>query len=301
MSPIIRKILAIGVGLALMTGLVGCQPTTYTKSDNIIEALALSDVMGDSGTVVIDARSAEDYQKGHLEGAINLPPSMLSVSEPVAGLVAPLDQVEQVLGSFGITNESHVYVYDNNGGVYAGRIWWVLKLYGHEAVTVINNGESAIVKAELPLTKDVPSITTATYVGQAADEGIIASLEEVQSMIESQAGTVLDVRSQSEYDEGAIPGALLHSHSLNLYNDGSFKSARDIFLDYNDLGLDRDEPIILYCKTSFRATQTMLLLTEAGYTNVKVYDGAWVEWSTKDMPKEEAAPEQAQPSSQDAS
>jgi thiosulfate/3-mercaptopyruvate sulfurtransferase len=70
-------------------------------------------------------------------------------------------------------------------------------------------------------------------------------------------------------------------------------SSRDIGLFYKDLGLEKDETIILYCKTSFRATQTAALLQEAGYKNVKVYDGAWLEWESKvgvQTPTEGTAP-----------
>ncbi len=92
----------------------------------------------------------------------------------------------------------------------------------------------------------------------------------------------------------------MYPHTKNLYSDGTFKSARDTYLDYNDLGISKTEPVILYCKSSYRATQTLLLMEEAGYENVKVYDGAWLEWSTKDMPKAEKV-ETTTPSSQDAS
>ncbi|GKT30917.1 hypothetical protein ADUPG1_001750, partial [Aduncisulcus paluster] len=68
-------------------------------------------------------------------------------------------------------------------------------------------------------------------------------------------------------------------------------SGRTIELNYKDLGFDKDDEIILYCKSSFRAAQTAVLLEEAGYSNVKVYDGAWLEWSSQGMPSEEKTPE----------
>jgi len=256
--------------------------------------------MQDPQAVVIDARSADDYAKGHLQGAISLPPEKLSVSEPVPGLLAPAETIAATLGTAGISNTSKIYIYDNNQGVYAGRVWWVLKVFGHESARVVNGGESAILKAGLPLAADTTTLPAATYTTKPLNEGLFASKDEVKAAIDgSVPAVILDVRSTAEYEEGAIPTAILYSHTRNLYSDGTFKSARDIGLDYHDLGLKKDEPIILYCKTSFRATQTLLVLTEAGYTNVQVYDGAWVEWSANEAPAEK--PAQTVPSIQSAS
>lgn len=287
---------------ALILSLAGCMSTSYDQGVHVTEAEKLKTVISEPDVVVIDARSPEDYGKGHLQGAINLPPSELTVGIPVSGLIAPKAQVEKVLGEQGISNSTKLYIYDNNGGVNGSRLWWVLKVYGHEQVFVINNGEAAVVAAGLPLTADVPSRTPATYTAKEKNPQMIASLEEVKAITEgaSQA-KLLDVRTQAEFDEGAIPEALLYPHTKNLYKDGTFRSARDIYLNYKDLGLNREDEIILYCKTSFRATMTALLLNEAGYTNVKVYDGAWAEWSQSGLPQTGKPAEDIAPTAQDAS
>lgn len=302
MTQRVKKIVSVVLVLSLLAALSACVQTEYKDAMNVVEASALEAAMKDSNTVILDARSKEEYDNGHLEGAIHLPPSKLTVSEPVSGLIAPKETVEEVLGAAGISSDTTVYVYGSKGGVYAGRVWWVLKVYGHENVKVVNDGEDAIVGAKLNLTLDVPTVTPTTYTAKADNsESMIASLEDVQAIAEGNTeGCIIDVRSQAEFDEGAIPTAVLFPHTKNLYNDGTFKSARDIYLDYNDLGISKDEPVILYCKSSYRATQTLLLMEEAGYNNVKVYDGAWLEWSTKDMPKAEKV-ETTTPSSQDAS
>jgi thiosulfate/3-mercaptopyruvate sulfurtransferase len=296
-----KPILFICLLLSLILVLSGCNKTDYVESTGVIEAEALSELEAEGSVIIIDARTQEEYDKGHLVGAINLPPSELTISEPVAGLLAPKEMVETVLGDHGISQDSKVVIYDNAEGVYASRVWWVLKIYGHKDVKVVNNGEAAILANGLELTLDVPTITPTTYTATELDQSMIADVEEVKAMAEGTIeGCIVDVRSQAEYDEGAIPTAILYPHTKNLYQDGTFRSARDISLDYTDLGLKKDEPIILYCKTSFRATQTALLLNEAGFSNVKVYDGAWMEWSTKDMPTEEKV-EDTKPSTQDAS
>jgi len=302
MFLVIKKMIPLALIACFLLSSVGCTTTSYKDSNSIIEAEMLTDILAKENTVVIDARSPEEYDKGHLINAINLPPTLLTISEPVAGLIAPKETVEEVLGSLGISNQSDVYIYDNNGGVNAARVWWVLRIYGHENVRVINKGEVGIIEEKLQLTREVPKVKTVEYSATELDTSMIATIEEVEAVINGTSeACILDVRSQAEFDEGAIPTALLYPHTKNLYSDNSFKSERDIYLNYNDLGLERDELVIVYCKTSFRATQTALLLGEAGFTKVKVYDGAWSEWSLKDMPAEEKTEEKVTPSAQDGS
>jgi thiosulfate/3-mercaptopyruvate sulfurtransferase len=305
MKLMIKRVVSLALMTIMISSMVACNATKFEESDNLIEASTLVSLLSESDTIVIDARSEEDYNKGHIKGAINLPPSLLTISEPVSGMIAPKEQVEQVLGAHGISADSKVYIYDNAAGVYASRVWWVLKSYGHESVKVINNGETAIIALspdKLELTLDVPEVTAVTYTAKDFDLSTYASIDDVKAVIDGEVeACIIDVRSQAEYDEGAIPGAILYPHTSNLYADGSFRSGRDIYLDYNDLGIKRDEPVILYCKSSFRATQTLLLLQEAGYENVKVYDGAWLEWSMNDMPKEEKSEEVTTPSASDGS
>jgi len=302
MSLMIKRVISLGLIAVLLLSLVGCNTTEFKESDRIIEASEIATLLDDSTTVIIDARSSDEYEKGHLVGSINLPASKLTISDPVSGTIAPKEQVEEVLGANGISEDTNVIIYDNSGGVYSSRVWWVFKVYGHENVRVINNGQAGIVLEKLELTLEVPEVEATTYTASDMDTSMIATIDNVKSVVDGNTeACIIDVRSLAEYDEGAIPGAVLYPHTKNLYSDGTFRSARDTYLNYNDLGIKKDETVILYCKSSFRATQTTLLLMEAGYENVKVYDGAWLEWSTKDMPKEEKTEEKATPSTGDGS
>ena len=302
MSLMIKRVMSLGLIAVLLLSLVGCNTTEFKDSNRIIEASELAPLLDDSGTVIIDARSSDEYSKGHLVGSINLPPSLLTISDPVSGTIAPKEQVEEVLGANGITEDTMVIIYDNSGGVYSSRVWWVLTVYGHENVKVVNNGQASIVLEGLELTLDVPAVEAKTYSASEMNASMIATIDEVKDVVDGNVeACIIDVRSLAEYDEGAIPGAVLYPHTKNLYSDGTFRSGRDTYLNNNDLVINKDEMVILYCKSSFRVTQTSLLLEEAGYENVKVYDGAWLEWSTKDMPKEEKTEEKATPSSGDGS
>lgn len=309
MKLMIKKVVALALVMTMVVGLAACSandvPTDYLDSNNVIEADQLVDVLSDSKTIVIDARSEEDYNKGHLKDAINLPIGEITISDPVKGMIAPKEQVERALSKRGVSNDSNIYIYDNKNGIYASRIWWVLNVYGHENVKVIDGGDVAVVKAvgSQGLTADSTELTASKYVAKDADLSTYATIDDILAVVEDENSPVriIDVRSAAENAEGSIPGAFLYPHTLNTEEDGTFKSPWEIYLDYEDKGFERTDEIYVFCKSSVRATQTLLLLQEAGYENVKVYDGAWLEWSEKDVPKEEKVEEKVAPSVGDGS
>ncbi len=285
-----KKTLSI-ITLLLLISLVfvGCvNDTSYSGTLNIVDVPKVEEVYLGDDVVIIDARGQEAYDKGHLTNAICLSPSDLVVDKPVPATLAPKAKVERVLSDLGISNNDLLYIYDNDGGVSAGRVWWTLKVYGHQNVMIINGGQDAILAAGLELTKKVPEMTKSSYVAMDVNAEMIADYDMVKAVSEDENTKVkiIDVRSIAEYEAGNIPGSMFYPHTNNLYTDGTFKSARDTYLFYSEKGIERDDELILYCKSSFRATQTAALLQEAGYENVKIYDGAWLEWSSKGGPTE---------------
>lgn len=278
--------------LVAVLALVGCTNTAYEDANGIVEVKEVASQVGQDGVIVVDARSSEEYGKGHLEGAVNIPISAVSTDKPVKNMLADKETVEDVLGANGISADTRVLIYDENGGILAGRIGWVMTVYGHENVQVINGGATAIVAEGLVLTKEVPSYPEVAYKAQDANTELIATFDMVNEQVENPQDNVkiLDVRSLAEIAEGSIPGSICYPHTSNYYSDGTFKSARTTELDYSDLGLEKDDTIYVYCKTSVRATVTAILLEEAGYTDVKIYDGAWLEWEQKGTIEEVEVP-----------
>ena len=279
--------------------------TSYEGSKNFIEASEVKEVYlnMEDNIQVIDARTEEAYSKGHLKNAIHLSPNQIVVAEPVAATIAPKNIVEEVLSNAGINNDTMLYIYDDKGGIYAGRVWWTLKVYGHENVKIINNGTTGLEKLGLEMSAAKPEITGTNYQAKEADENYLASFEKVKNYSDNadefENVKLMDVRSISEFEEGYIKNAILYPHTNNYYTDGTFKSSRDSFLFYSDLGMKKDDEIMLYCKSSYRASLVMAILDDAGFENVKVYDGAYLEWQEKESPTVEV--EIAPITSQDAS
>lgn len=291
------QIMLIALLVLAMGVLTSCaNDTTYSGTMNVVEASkVIEDMASSSNVIVVDARGKEAYDKGHLEGAICISMEEMVVEKGVPNMLPDQAIFEKLMSDKGISNDSVVYVYDDNAGIMAARLWWSMRVYGHQNVMIVNGGATALVKAGGPLSSVTTELPNTEYAAQPVNSAMVATFEEVEAIanVPQEGVKLLDVRSVAEYAEGYIPGAILYPHTQNLYKDGTFMSSRDLGLFYKDAGFSKDDLIIIYCKTSVRATQTAALLEEAGFTNLKVYDGAWLEWSSKvdvQTPVEETAP-----------
>lgn len=302
------RFLFITLFLILPVLLTGCfnSPNTSTgeQGKDIISAEEAVQLLGQEGVVLVDAQKSSVYKKGHLVGAVNISRGDIVVLGPFPNMLAPQEKIEQVLGDRGITNDTMVVIYDDNSNMDSARLWWTLKVYGHEKMKVVSGGLQALLKAGVQEETELPSITPVIYTAQSKNLDYIASVQDVKAQVDHPDENVvlLDTRSQAEYDSGTIPGSILVDFNRNNYQDGTYRSVQNIKIIYKEAGIKPDQTIIMYCKTSIRAAQTFLALHNAGYRNLKIYDGAWVEWSSDtSLPVELPSKNQVEFNFQDAS
>lgn len=281
----ISKLLVISLVLLLMVLSTGCVTTTKTAGEqgqDIISAEKAMELLNEDGVVLVDAQKSSDYKKGHLKGAINISRGDIVVLGPFPNMLAPKEKIEKVLGKSGITNDTMVVIYDNNSNMDSARLWWTLKVYGHKKMKVVSGGLQALLQAGAQQVTEVPEVTPVKYTAGDKNTELIATLEDVKKQVDDPDENVvlLDTRSQAEYDNGTIPSSILIDFHNNNYKDGTYRSIQDIHLIYREAGIDPDKTVIMFCKTSIRAAQTFLALHNAGYRKLKLYDGAWIEWSS---------------------
>ncbi|SIQ33321.1 thiosulfate/3-mercaptopyruvate sulfurtransferase [Alkalispirochaeta americana] len=280
------KIACTGVVILGLVILAGCAPRpTGETGTEIVEASAVAALLEQPGAILVDARSAPDYRQGHIPGAVNVSRADIVVMTPFPALLAPPEQIERALGSRGISNDSLVVVYDDNNNMDAARLWWTLKVYGHHQVKVVSGGLEALKREGYSLTTEAPAITPAVFTAQQADKTMMISAAEVRAHLNEPDPSVvlIDTRSDEEFLEGHIPGALHIDYRQNNFRDGTFKPVNHIRIDYLKQGIDYTKDVILYCHTSIRGTPTFLALYNAGYRSLRLYDGAWVEWTANPM------------------
>jgi thiosulfate/3-mercaptopyruvate sulfurtransferase len=184
-------------------------------------------------------------------------------------------------------------VYDNKGSVDAARLWWIIKLYGHEKVNLLNGGLNAWHQS---LDTNTTQATPAVFkFGGPDQQHMNLDFDAFEAMRKIPGVILIDSRSKEEFQgettkdgaflAGHIPGALnkCYSASIDFSEEGETKLKPDTTLRgiYAALAMP-DDTVIVYCHSGVRSAHTYMILTEIlGYQHVYNYDGSWVEWSYK--------------------
>lgn len=297
----LMTLLALVLVLGVLSGCLGT--TGQADGPYIVDAQKALSLVGE-GAVLVDARKAEAYEARHLEGSVNVSRADIVVNDPFPNLVGSREQIESVLGARGIENEDMLVVYDDNNHMDAARFWWTLKAYGNDQVRVVSGGYEALKAAGLAETDAPTAVEPSVYTAGDFDESMMATIDDVIDQLNyPESGTVLvDTRTLEEYEEGTIPTSIHIDYVENQYADGTYKSPQDIAILYMESDIPKDATVIMYCKTSIRGAQTYLALANAGYENLKLYDGAWVEWSAdKALPVQTPSGNAVEFNEQDAS
>lgn len=252
----------------------------------------------DPAPVLIDCRvgpkARAQYEAGHLPGALfaNLELDLAApTSTPEHGGRHPLPPIEAfsaTLGAWGIGQNSHVVLYDDQGGANAAaRLWWMLRAVGHEHVQILDGGLQAALAHGMSLSTDVAAPTSSAPYPVSAYLWPTAEVEEVDRARQSTDRIVLDVRSATRFRgeqepidpvAGHIPGAQNVPFSENL-DGGFFKSPAVLREQYSSLlGPVPVDSLIVHCGSGVTACHTLLALEHAGLRGAKLYVGSWSEW-----------------------
>lgn len=258
-----------------------------------------------SGIVLFELSKSAKYKSGHLPNALSIwrPDYESKIDLFYSGMRATKGEMELFLSEKGVHSSDKIILYDTKGSCDALRLAWILRLYGHEDVQVINGGKVAWEKAGYALTKENPATTKSTkyqFIQQAKEINVV-DLEELKKAINDPNVIILDTREPEEYlgqpyiakgklnawkkgafTYGCIPSAvhLNWSEAVNLNGDHRFKCLKDLKHNFSKSGITPDKEILVYCQSGVRSAHTSYVLKEIlGYPNVRNYDGSWIEWS----------------------
>ncbi|MDE2659911.1 MAG: sulfurtransferase [Acidobacteriota bacterium] len=253
----------------------------------------------DSRLVVVDVRSdlndpdwgGARYLEGHLPGAV-FADTDRDLSAPKTGTNGrhPLPTVErmaEVFGRLGIGPDSVVVAYDHASGLFAARLWWMLRHLGHAEAAVLDGGMDAWEVAGGSLVPGEETRAPRRFVPRP-EAGMAIGLAEVEAGLASRAHVLVDarepVRWRGEHEPidpvaGRIPGARNHLWKESLGPDGRFRSPEDLRARLGGLTADRaGRRVVCYCGSGLSAAHNALALELAGIEDVAVYSGSWSEW-----------------------
>lgn len=279
-----KKITLVVVLLMVLT-LAGCSRFDFgTTGEYIISAKDALKLVENNEAILLDVSSATDYATSHIENAINVPYTTLLVDEPYESTIADENIIESVMGAAGIKETDKVVLYDRNCNMQASRVLWTLNMYGNFNAKVISGGYEALLRVDAKTTTLASTLPQAVYNAGEKQKKLIVSLDYLKVIMTEENTVIIDARAASEVALGKIPGAINVDYKNNNYVNGEFQSIKNIQLIYLKKGVSVDTKIIIYCKSGVRASQTYVALKNAGFTDVRVYDGSWVEYFDVEAP-----------------
>lgn len=252
------------------------------------------------GALAIDCRhdlaspasGAAAYAAGHVPGAVHAHLDRDLADLSLAGRGRhPLPAAEafaRTLARWGVAPEVAVIVYDDSGGAYAARLWWMLRSVGHDRVRVLDGGWSAWRAAGLPVEAGAPPRRAANVRALAYDPAAVALAPEVERNIGAAGSLLLDARApvrfrgeQEPLDSvaGHVPGAMNRPYAENLDASGRFKSPEALRQEFAALLAGRaPQAVTLMCGSGVTACHNLLAMHHAGLPGARVYAGSWSEW-----------------------
>jgi len=254
----------------------------------IIEAVQLEQHLHDDNIVIVDLCKDETYTQSHIPGAVHLQyPKIIHVEKPVMGLMPSMASLSDTLSELGITPDTHVIAYDDEGGGKACRLLWTLDVIGHSSYSLLNGGLHAWANEGHTLSNESVAPKAAPYGDCKIIQGTV-NKDYILSNLNNNECTLLDSRSIEEFTGnkrfaergGHIPGAINLDWMLTMDKQANLRllSVDDLNKQLQSLGISKDKEIILYCQTHHRSSHTYIMLKHLGFTKLKGYPGAWSEW-----------------------
>ncbi len=258
--------------------------------DTLISTDTLFQMLNDPSLVIFDcsATGEDDTQENRIPGAhhADLDRDLSAAVTPTSGRhpLPPVDLFAEKLRRWGVNSHSQVVVYDDVAGAIAGRMWWLLRYFGHKHAALLDGGLDKWLAEGRPLASGSP---TAVAPGDFSPE-VQASMQidtpELERILKDDNTAVIDARSPERYsgekepvdsEGGHIPGSLNHYFHDNLDAYNCFRSSEELKNIYAALSKPRT---IHSCGSGVTACHNLLAMQVAGLPDSRLYVGSWSEW-----------------------
>ena len=255
---------------------------------DFISAAEFAKISKDKNTVVISAQKEKNYNTSHITGSVYINHKDLNKTTGPEGVLKSTADLAKIFGSKCVSDKNLIVIYDDGVNKYSTRIYWILKYLGAPNVKLLHKDLTQWRNARVPLTKGVTKIVPTTFTAKL-NTSIITDYDFVNANLENAKVILVDVRALNEFDgtstdpvsKGHIPGAKNLEWSKIESESGALLPAAELTKMFNSMGITKDKTVILYCATSVRAGIMYVAFQSLGYTDVKVYDGAYNEWEAK--------------------
>ena len=265
---------------------------TYAHPEQLVETDWVAAHARDANVRVVDMRIASAaYAAGHVSGAVYLSPVAIRVGDRPPTFLPSPQEFEALMAKLGIGDATRVVVYDERGGIYAARLWWILNYFGHSNVALMNGGWVKWTAEQRPVETETPAPASARFAARPQPQWV-ATANDVMSAIGKSGVRIIDARTPAEIDgkdlRGIKRGGFVASSVPVYWEDlldaqqRTFKPADELKRIYEERGVLPSQEVIAYCQVGMRASVDLFALHLIGYDKLRNYYGAWEEWGNRD-------------------
>lgn len=247
------------------------------------------------------AQGERAYHEGHIPNAVYLHVDRDLAAPPRADARTgrhPLPGAEAfaaTMARVGISSArgeipaTHVVAYDDAGGANAARLWWLLRYFGHDTVSLLDGGLQQWQAEARPVSSEVPAFPPGTF-HPRPHPAFVVTRAELERLLSNPRLLLLDARARERHAgetepvdarAGHIPGARNMPVASNLRSaaDPRFRDPAALRATYEALGAKQADPIVAYCGSGVNACADLFALYLAGYPNARLYAASYSEWS----------------------
>lgn len=268
----------------------------------LIEAGDLARLAEQGNVLICDCRfdlgdpeaGRRDYRAGHIPGAIyvDLEKDMSAAPTGANGRHPLPDRAAFAarMAAMGVTRTGLVVAYDNVGGYYASRLWWMLRWAGHGQVAVLDGGLQGWTQSGRDLEEGEVKAAPGDFEVSAAPLMPVSEVERIEANLTAGELLVVDARTAERFAgtphpldtaSGHIPGAGNRFWQNNLAPDGRFKPADLLAEEFAGLLAGRSPDTVVHqCGSGVTATHNLLAMEVAGLKGSRLYPGSWSEWTS---------------------
>ncbi|WP_405281079.1 sulfurtransferase [Cobetia sp. Ld8] len=263
----------------------------------IVEPQQLAEMLDHPDIVIVDVPLKAESHARHVPGARLLDFKQLvgSNDDDIPGVPSP-EALSGVMSALGITRDSHVVAYDDEGGGWAGRLLWTLALLGHTRYSYLNGGLHAWQGDGLPLSDTASDWSPSEYHAAYMDTSVMATREDILDRLAAEdpqeSVVVWDARSAEEYRGekgqnarlGHIPGAVHFewTEAMDRERNLRIRDYAELVMELGARGLNPEQHIVTHCQSHHRSGLTWLVGQALGFSDVRAYPGSWKEWGNRD-------------------
>jgi thiosulfate/3-mercaptopyruvate sulfurtransferase len=273
-----------------MLSLLAVLAVTYAHPEQLVDTDWVAAHAADANVRIVDMRQS-GFADGHVPGAVYLSPvAIRDAKAPPTFLPTPA-AFEEMMAALGISDSTRVVAYDERGGIYAARLWWILNYFGHTNVALMNGGWIKWTAEKRATATDAAASRAGRFTAKPQPRWV-ATASDVAGAIGKPGIAIVDARTTAEIEGkdlrnikrgGFVPSSVpVYWEDLLDLPQRTFKSADELKTIYESRGIVPSKDVIAYCQVGMRASVDLFALHLIGYDKLRNYYGAWEEWGNRD-------------------